>query len=167
MVSESKHFPDAQTVSRTTPPPLPAWAGKHFLIRWRQLRCGETDHELIWLFVSLTTAALAFFWLHSGLPWPKCPWHALTGFACPTCGGTRCALHFANGELLRALHFNPMVFFGFCGLIVFDLYAFIVLVFRLPRFRIDHVSSRAARWTRVIIVSGVLLNWAYLIHAGI
>lgn len=39
---------------------------------------------------------------------PKCPWHALTGLDCPSCGSTRALHHILHGELIRGLEYNPM-----------------------------------------------------------
>ena len=38
-----------------------------------------------------------------------CPFHALTGFYCPGCGGTRSMTALLHGHLLLALHENPAV----------------------------------------------------------
>lgn len=38
-----------------------------------------------------------------------CPWWAITGFACPLCGGTRAILSLCRSELGVALGFNPLV----------------------------------------------------------
>src|SRR5439155_1605232 len=45
----------------------------------RQLQPGETDHELLWLIVSVTSLAIATAWFAVGLPWPICMFHELTG----------------------------------------------------------------------------------------
>ncbi|MDE6693600.1 MAG: DUF2752 domain-containing protein [Muribaculaceae bacterium] len=39
---------------------------------------------------------------------PKCPWHALTGLDCPSCGSTRAFHHILHGEVIRGLGYNPM-----------------------------------------------------------
>lgn len=43
---------------------------------------------------------------------PKCPFHQLTGWHCPGCGGTRAAHALLHGELARALAFNPLLVVG-------------------------------------------------------
>lgn len=39
---------------------------------------------------------------------PKCPFHAITGLECPSCGSTRALHYILHGELYRGLSFNPM-----------------------------------------------------------
>ena len=49
---------------------------------WRPLAERETDHELIWLSVSLVSLGLAAVWFALHLPWPVCPFQSLTGNPC-------------------------------------------------------------------------------------
>ncbi len=39
---------------------------------------------------------------------PKCPFHAITGLDCPTCGSTRALHAMLHGDIARGLAFNPM-----------------------------------------------------------
>src|SRR6266545_5682354 len=94
---------------------------------------GETDHELIWLSVSVASLGLAATWFSLGLPWPRCLFHDLTGRPCLTCGMTRSAIQFFHGHFLVAWKWNPLVFAFLCGVTAFDLYAFTVIVTCAPR----------------------------------
>lgn len=49
-----------------------------------------------------------------------CPLFAVTGVACPSCGGTRAVLHLASGDVAAALAANPGVtlFAGIVGVLV-------------------------------------------------
>ena len=127
------------------------------------MRPGELDHELIWLLVSLGAALVTWFWLASGLPLPHCTWRALTGFACPSCGATRCVRWLCAGDFLAALLINPLVFLSLIGIAFYDVYAAIVLIFRLPRLRFAPLSARSANWIRFGAAAVVLLNWGWLI----
>lgn len=45
----------------------------------------------------------------SGAWWmPKCPFHAITGLDCPSCGTTRALHHILHGRLSAGLACNPM-----------------------------------------------------------
>lgn len=134
---------------------------------WRRLRAGELDHELIWLLVSLGMLLVTWFWLASHLPLPRCTWRALTGFACPSCGGTRCLRWLCAGDFFAALLINPLLFFSFIGIAFYDAYAAIVLIFRLPRLRLDKLSSRTANLFRCGAAAVLLLNWGWLIVRGV
>ena len=133
---------------------------------WRRLRAGELDHELIWLLVSIGAGFLTWFWLAFDLPLPRCTWRALTGFPCPSCGATRCVRWLCSGDFLAAFQINPLLFFTLIGIVTYDLYAALVLVFRLPRFRFEPVSPRAGNLVRFGAAAVLLLNWSWLIIRG-
>lgn len=133
-------------------------------MKWRRLQPGETDHELVWLGVSLAVAMFAFVWFRMGLPTPGCPFHALTGLPCPTCGMTRCARFLAQGAFGAALSLNPLACAAALVTGLFDLYAAVVLAFRLPRVRFEPFSPGAALVLRVTALAVILVNWAWLIR---
>ncbi len=124
---------------------------------------GETDHELIWLSVSVASLGLAATWLALGLPWPRCLFHDLTGRPCLTCGMTRSAIQFFHGHFLAALKWNPLVFAVLCGMTAFDLYAFFALVTRAPRLRIIFWTASEKKFARIIVITALALNWVYLL----
>jgi hypothetical protein len=127
-----------------------------------QLDPGETNHELIWLSVSVLSLTAAASWLAVGLPWPVCVFHELTGLPCLTCGMTRCAIQFFHGHFLAALKWNPLVFGLLCGVIAYDLYAFTSLATRAPRLRIAFGEAQK-KYLRIIVISALALNWIYLL----
>jgi hypothetical protein len=132
--------------------------------QWRRLRPGELDAELIWLSVTVASAALGLVWLALQLPFPRCTFRAITSLPCVTCGATRAAIALAEGDLRAAFWLNPLVFIGMAAVAVFDVYALSVLVARAPRLRADF-SSRQARPVLVGISCGaLLLNWIYLLR---
>ena len=129
----------------------------------RPLAPGETDHEFIWLSVSLGGLALAATWLALRLPWPICLFHALTGHPCATCGATRSAIAFFHAQFFTAWKWNPLAFVVYCALSIFDVYAFVVLVTRAPRLRIAQLTQSEKKFIRVSFVSFLALNWFYLL----
>jgi len=130
---------------------------------WRRLRPGELDHEIIWLSVSVTTAVLAWLWFSQALPTPGCPFHHWTGLPCPTCGMTRCLRFTFHHDWRAAATINPLAFVLYGFIVLYDIYAAIVLLFRLPRLCFDSVSARTANIIRVAVISALLGNWAWLI----
>jgi hypothetical protein len=129
----------------------------------RQLDPGESDHELIWLTVSVVSLGLAATWFALGLPWPHCLFHDLTGRPCITCGMTRSAIQFFHGNLLAAFQWNPLVFVALCALTIFNAYAVIVLATRAPRLRLTLWTKRQRKYARVFVITALSLNWAYLL----
>ncbi len=93
---------------------------------------------------------------------PPCPFRALTGLPCPTCGTTRALLALANGHPGAALLENPLA-------VAVALTALAAGVWGLGRFLApSHVPplapapDRETRWARLAAVA-LLLNWAYLL----
>jgi hypothetical protein len=135
-------------------------------ICWRKVAFRETDHELLWLSVSLASLATAAAWFALRLPWPQCVFHALTGHPCVTCGATRSALQFFHGHFFNALQWNPLVFIVLCGISIFDAYAAIGLIAGAPRLRIAHITSVEKNFARILLVALLALNWIYLLVAN-
>jgi hypothetical protein len=129
----------------------------------RPLAPGETDHELIWLSVSVVSLGLAATWFALGLPWPRCVFHELTGLPCMTCGMTRSAIQFFHGDILAASQWNPLVFAALCRLSILIAYAFIVLATRAPRLRIALWTRAEKKYARIIVIPALALNRAYLL----
>jgi hypothetical protein len=58
---------------------------------------------------------------------------------------------------------NPLFFTCLVGVVVFDVYAVVVLLGRLPRWR----PERVPLWLRWILLAALLVNWAWLVVAGV
>ena len=129
----------------------------------RRVVRGEIDYELLWLSASLASIGIAVAWFVLGLPWPQCAFHEFTGLPCVTCGMTRCAIQFFHGHFFAALKWNPLVFAALCGVLAFDLYAFVTLTMRAPRLRISFSTQRAKTFVRVSVVLAFASNWIYLL----
>lgn len=130
---------------------------------WRRLPPAGPDHELIWLVVSVAVVAGGAAWLALGLPSPRCPFLAMTGSPCLTCGATRATVALFHGDFLSAFSWNPLTFLALCGVVVFDLYALIVLIIRGPRLRIVDWTRTEKNIARVAVVCALLVNWIYLL----
>lgn len=42
---------------------------------------------------------------------PHCALHAMTGYYCPGCGGTRAVYALMHGKILRSIYYHPFVFY--------------------------------------------------------
>lgn len=129
----------------------------------RRLAPGEIDHELVWLSVSVSSLSAAAAWLASGLPWPRCAFHDLTGLPCVTCGATRAAIAFFHGNISNAWKWNPLILTFLSGLSIFNVYALIVFVTCAPRLRIAHFNFIEKKCARMVLVAAIFLNWTYLL----
>jgi hypothetical protein len=129
----------------------------------RPLAPGETDFEPWFLFGSVTFGVGCLVWLTLRLPWPVCWFRHSLGVPCPTCGATRSALALAHGNIGLALHTNPLMCLVYLGVLFFDLYALIVVVWRMNRLRLERIPLQVQRVLRVIVVILVIGNWVYLL----
>ena len=131
----------------------------------RQIAAQEVDHELLWLLVSLGTFLGLAFWFAARLPTPRCVFHTLTGLPCVTCGTTRSAFQFLHGNFAASLLYNPLAFLAFCSVLVYDLYALVVLATRAPRLRLGNFSRTEKRIARAVAFLLLAGNWLYLLTA--
>ena len=133
-------------------------------LEWRRLRPGELDLELIWLCITIASAAIGLMWLTLQLPFPRCTFRTITGIPCVTCGATRGAIALLQGDIAAAFWLNPLVFVAMAAVALFDLYALVVLLARAPRLRVA-LSTRSGRRALIAIGCGaLLLNWIYLLR---
>jgi Protein of unknown function (DUF2752) len=133
-------------------------------LSWRRLGPHETDHELLWLIVSVGALAAGAAWFALQLPWPRCLFHDFTGLPCLTCGATRSAIAFFHANFLAAWSWNPLAFVVWCVVALFDLYAITVLVARAPRFRIMDLTRAEKITTRILILALLGLNWVWVLQ---
>lgn len=129
----------------------------------RRVPANGIDHELIWLVVSVTAGAMGLLAFWFGLHWPRCPFLAITGFPCLTCGATRATIAFMHGNFPLAWWWNPLASLALCGVVLFDLYAIAVLVSRSARIRIVDWTRVEKNFARIAVVSLLALNWIYLL----
>jgi hypothetical protein len=136
-------------------------------LAWRRRPVAGFDHELVWLAVSVAALAGGAAWLSIGLAWPQCPFLAVTGFPCLTCGATRATIAFLHGDFRLAMSWNPLAFLALGGVAVFDLYAVVVLLGRCPRLRIIDWTRTEKNAARIAVIVLIVVNWIYLIaHRG-
>ena len=70
----------------------------------------------------------------------------------------------AHGDIGLAFRTNPMMCLLYLGIILFDLYAVTVLLFRTKRLRLERIPLQVQCTLRVIVVSLVIGNWIYLLR---
>ena len=91
---------------------------------------------------------------------PVCPFRAITGLPCPTCGTTHAALALLNGRLDDAFAANPLAALAGIGFVAGGLLASMWATFNWP---VPDVPTPLPRWARAAIVATLLAGWAYLI----
>ncbi len=114
---------------------------------------------VVWLAMGYVADALA---KRSGATGSTCVFKRITTQPCPTCGSGRGTLALVHGDVIAALHFNPL-YFTLLALVG------ILLALRLIfARRIDvSLSRRGRRVAWGVFLALVAADWAYLIVAGI
>lgn len=91
-----------------------------------------------------------------------CPVKALSGVPCLSCGTTRMLVASAEGNLLEAFTYQPLGF-----VVPFVLLSYLPLVLwmgdRLP----DSPDTHHVRVGALILATAAVMNWSYLVAAGI
>lgn len=100
-------------------------------------------------------------WLVFGV----CGLKATLGFPCLTCGATRATIHLLHGNAFDALSTQPLIIFIY---LVFALWGTV----SLASFAMDRsVQLNLSDWENTALKLSIaflpLLNWAYLIAAGV
>jgi hypothetical protein len=128
--------------------------------RWRLLERDERQVALLWGVLAASALLLRPFWLALAPLLPACPFRALTGIPCLSCGTTRAATALLHGEPLAALGLNPLATLAGAGFIAAGLLAPFWALAALP---VPHLGTPAPRALRIALVAALLLNWAWVI----
>ncbi len=112
--------------------------------------------HFVWMFILIGLLGITRF-----IPLNKCPFHAITGYPCLSCGATRAAEAFLAGDFIGMIAFNPLIVLFCIGLFFFSLFKLVEFIFQ---FRIImRMSSNYALAVRLLAVIAVIANWAFLI----
>jgi len=115
----------------------------------------------------VAAAVVGAIWLSLGLPTLRCPFLAITGYPCLTCGATRCSIALFQGNFAAAWLWNPLALVALCGVALYDLYAAIVLLTGLPRLRLVDWTPAEKNAARIGVIALIAVNWIYLLaHRG-
>ena len=99
-----------------------------------------------------------------------CLFKQITGIPCPSCGSTRSVLSLLHGDLTGALIWNP---FGLILMVIMAISPVWILVDLLARkqslYRLYIKSEQLLRrkWTMLLFIGLVLLNWIWNIIKGL
>jgi hypothetical protein len=95
---------------------------------------------------------------------PACPFHALTGLPCPGCGATRALVALAQGDVVRAIGWNPLATSVFVSAWVACAVLPLWVAARQPLPQFAPVLPWRSRGTMIALLAG---NWAYLVARGV
>lgn len=133
----------------------------HFEIR--NSRPAELVH-MVWGPIAVLFIITAGFFKNIAPHLPNCVFHEITGFPCPTCGGTRSLIALSQFDLGLSFMLNPLVPLFALGLIVFSL-LFLAGAVTKRSVKIT-LTERGKRIIRYSVLFLIALNWIFLIVTG-
>ena len=126
----------------------------------RPITREERQLALLWLVAAASAVALKPLWVALAPHLRPCIFHSLTGVPCPTCGTTRAATAFLDGNILAALAANPLA--ALAGLL-FVAGAPLAALWAVARWPVPVLPTPLPLWSRVAAVALIVANWLYVI----
>jgi len=128
----------------------------------RDDRPAELIH-MVWGPIAVLFILTAGFFKNIAPRLPNCIFHEITGFPCPTCGGTRSLIALSQFDLVSSFMYNPLVPLFAVGLIVFSL-LFFIGAFTKKSLSV-RLTGRGKRIIRYSAFALIAFNWLFLILA--
>jgi hypothetical protein len=128
----------------------------------RRLLREERQLAVLWGVLAGCSLLLRPLWLAVAPLLPPCPFRALTGLPCLSCGTTRAAVAVLHGRPLEALVVNPLAALAGIAFIAGGAFAPLWAFLDLP---VPHLASPPMRALRISLVALLLAGWAWVILA--
>jgi hypothetical protein len=118
------------------------------------------------LAAALASGGIVVHLLHlDRLPMVFCFFKAATGIPCMTCGSTRALARLAHLDVFGAMRVNPLATIALSTVIVLGLVE--LVLWMQGRTLSISLSPRQIRWSWVLAGLLLMVNWVYLIRAGV
>lgn len=135
---------------------------------------GIVRPRLYWIVLAGSAAGYTWIGLHLWKPlyangFEICFFKKATDLPCPSCGATRSALHFLNGELLAAMQLNPVGIILALLLFVFPIWIVIDHHFSSSTFYRFYLWAEVQIRKPMIAALGIILvvaNWIWNFKKG-
>jgi hypothetical protein len=120
------------------------------------------EKQLAWVWGVLAASALLLrpVWLAVAPLLPACPFRALTGVPCLSCGTTRAAVALLDGRVVDALIANPLAALAGAAFVAGGAVAPAWALLDLP---VPRLPAPAPRALRLAIAAALLSGWAWVI----
>lgn len=120
----------------------------------------ERQLAFLWLAAAVSAVALRPLWLALAPVLRPCIFRSLSGIPCPTCGTTRAATAFLDGDLSAAFAANPLA--AAAGLL-FVAGAPLAALWAIARWPMPVVPTPLPGWMRIGAVALIAANWLFVI----
>jgi hypothetical protein len=126
----------------------------------RPLLREERQLAALWGVAAVSSLLLRPVWLALAPLLPACPFRALTGVPCLSCGTTRAAAALLEGRVVDALSVNPLAALAGIAFAAGGLVAALWAALDLPVPRLPRVAPRAMRAGLALLLA---VGWAWVI----
>ena len=131
---------------------------------WREPNGDDRRVAALWAICAGFAIVLKPVWFAMMPLIPGCPFHRLTGIACPGCGTTRAVAHLLRFDLAGGFAMNPLFLTGAVAFLLGGALApaWLALGGDVPE------PSPGPKWGwGVVAAAGLGLNWAWLVASGV
>jgi len=122
----------------------------------------ERQLAILWLAAAVSALALKPLWMAIVPLLRPCIFRSLTGIPCPTCGTTRAATSFLDGNLITAFSANPLA--AAAGFL-FVVGAPLAALWAFARWPVPVLPTPLPMWVRIGAVALIAANWLFVITA--
>ena len=122
----------------------------------------ERQLAILWLAAAVSALALKPLWMAIAPLLRPCIFRSLTGIPCPTCGTTRAATSFLDGNLITAFSANPLA--AAAGFL-FVVGAPLAALWAFARWPVPVLPTPLPMWVRIGAVALIAANWLFVITA--
>ncbi|MFC2146728.1 DUF2752 domain-containing protein [Acidobacteriota bacterium] len=127
---------------------------------------GELNLALVYLLVAGAGVFFVYIlYLFNRLPHLPCVFKVITGCPCPTCGSTRILSGLIELDILSAFRWNPLLFLGGIAFIAWGFYGF-YMFFSGEKIQVT-LTKKEGLFLRLGLITLFILNWIYLVAAGV
>jgi hypothetical protein len=131
---------------------------------WREPNGDDRRIAALWAVCAGLAIALRPIWFAMMPLLPGCPFHRLTGIACPGCGTTRAVARLLRCDVAGGFAMNPLSLTGAVAFLLGGALApaWLALGGAVPE------PSPGPKWGWGIVAAlGLGLNWAWLVASGV
>jgi hypothetical protein len=98
---------------------------------------------------------------------PVCVTHRLTGYPCPGCGSFRALALFSSGKWMQAFLTQPLMTLVFTAVALAAAAALVMWLLKKPLPPLPAPRASTQKWLLAGFFAALLVNWIYLVRAGI
>jgi len=137
--------------------------------RWDKAPLKTDDPESVMGLIMVPVTLVVVYLYHALWPgeWVRCTFREQHHLPCVSCGAYRALVALLEGKVLEAFRLQPLIVASLFLGVGYMLYALSIALFGVPKLRVEQITRRD--FAALFLAAGLLtlLNWLYLVAAGI